>query len=116
MSTTIRILEGVALFLLYVAIISDGLKGLAGSSVRTVRSKPAATPLCESVPLCSGVEFEEAIGRLRGGRTSKIHPLADDRGRPVAFALTQRKPRRRRYGHSASRRRREAYGADSLRR
>jgi hypothetical protein len=33
-------------------------------------------------------EFEEAIGRSRGGRTSKVHALADDRGRPVAFALT----------------------------
>jgi transposase len=33
-------------------------------------------------------EFEEAIGRSRGGRTSKIHALVDDRGRPVAFALT----------------------------
>ena len=33
-------------------------------------------------------EFEEAIGRSRGERTSKIHALADDRGRPVAFALT----------------------------
>ena len=33
-------------------------------------------------------EFAQAIGRSRGGRTSKIHPLADDRGRPVAFALT----------------------------
>jgi transposase len=26
--------------------------------------------------------------RSRGGRTSKIHDLADDRGRPVAVALT----------------------------
>jgi hypothetical protein len=33
-------------------------------------------------------EFAEAIGRSRGGRTSKIHALADDRGRPVAFALS----------------------------
>jgi transposase len=33
-------------------------------------------------------EFAEAMGRSRGGRTSKIHALADDRGRPVAFALT----------------------------
>jgi hypothetical protein len=32
-------------------------------------------------------EFAEAIGRSRGGRTSKIQALADDRGRPVAFAL-----------------------------
>jgi hypothetical protein len=30
----------------------------------------------------------QAIGRSRGGRTSKIHCLADDRGRPIAFALT----------------------------
>ena len=30
----------------------------------------------------------QAVGRSRGGRTSKIHCLADDRGRPVAFALT----------------------------
>jgi transposase len=33
-------------------------------------------------------EESQAIGRSRGGRTSKIHALADDRGRPVAFALT----------------------------
>jgi transposase len=33
-------------------------------------------------------EFEEAIGRPRGERTSTIQALADDRGRPVAFALT----------------------------
>ncbi len=35
-----------------------------------------------------GGEWEQAVGRSRGGRTSKIHCLADDRGRPVAFALT----------------------------
>ncbi|WP_420893900.1 transposase [Sphingomonas sanguinis] len=29
-----------------------------------------------------------AIGRSRGGRTCKIHCLADDCGRPVGFALT----------------------------
>lgn len=33
-------------------------------------------------------EYAEAIGRSRGGRTSKIHALADDQGRPAAFALT----------------------------
>jgi len=32
-------------------------------------------------------EYAEAIGRSRE-RTSKIHALADDSGRPVAFALT----------------------------
>lgn len=30
----------------------------------------------------------QAVGRSRGGRTSKIHCLADDGGRPVAFSLT----------------------------
>jgi transposase len=30
----------------------------------------------------------QAIGRPRGGRTSKIHALADHCGRPIAFALT----------------------------
>src|SRR5271163_3600370 len=33
-------------------------------------------------------EYAASVGRSRGGRTSKIHCLADDRGRPVAFALT----------------------------
>ncbi|MCG7363932.1 IS5 family transposase [Roseomonas sp. ACRSG] len=33
-------------------------------------------------------EWTQAVGRSRGGRTSKIHCLADDHGRPVAFALT----------------------------
>jgi transposase len=35
-----------------------------------------------------GGEWDQAIGRSRSGRTSKIHCLADDRGRPVTFALT----------------------------
>ncbi|MDC8446885.1 MAG: IS5 family transposase [Nitrospira sp.] len=30
----------------------------------------------------------EAIGRSRGGRTTKIHAAADDNGRPIAFLLT----------------------------
>ena len=46
---------------------------------------------CEGAPLGSRRkrgEWAQAVGRWRGGRTSKIHCLADDRGRPVAFALT----------------------------
>jgi transposase len=35
-----------------------------------------------------GGEWSQAVGRSRGGRTSKVHCLADHRGRPVAFALT----------------------------
>jgi phosphate:Na+ symporter len=45
MSTTISILGGVGLFLLGMTILTEGLKGLAGSSLRTVLSKAAATPL-----------------------------------------------------------------------
>ena len=33
-------------------------------------------------------EWTQAVGRSRGGRTSKIHCLADHLGRPIAFALT----------------------------
>jgi transposase len=32
--------------------------------------------------------LDQAIGRSRGGRTSKVHCLADARGRPIAFCLT----------------------------
>lgn len=45
----------------------------------------------QSTPLGGGLkkgDFEEAIGRSRGGRTCKIHCLADDRGRPIAITLT----------------------------
>jgi transposase len=33
-------------------------------------------------------DWEQAVGRSRGGRTSKIHGLADACGRPVALGLT----------------------------
>jgi phosphate:Na+ symporter len=45
MSTTISILGGVGLFLLGMTVMTEGLKSLAGSSLRTVLSKAAATPL-----------------------------------------------------------------------
>jgi len=45
MSATISTLGGVGLFLLGMALMTDGLKGLAGSSLRTVLGKAAATPL-----------------------------------------------------------------------
>ena len=35
-----------------------------------------------------GGEWTQGVGRLTGGRTSKVHLLADDRGRSVALALT----------------------------
>lgn len=45
MSTVISILGGVGLFLLGMSIMTEGLKGLAGSSLRTVLGRVAATPL-----------------------------------------------------------------------
>ena len=32
--------------------------------------------------------FDHAIGRSRGGQTTKIHALTDDIGRPLAFLIT----------------------------
>src|SRR5215471_1409840 len=45
MSTTISILGGVGLFLLGMTVMTTGLRGLAGSELRAVLSKAAATPL-----------------------------------------------------------------------
>ena len=45
MSTTISVLGGIGLFLLGMTVMTEGLKSLAGSSLRTVLSKAAATPL-----------------------------------------------------------------------
>jgi phosphate:Na+ symporter len=41
MSTTISILGGVGLFLLGMTVMTDGLKALAGSALRTVLAKAA---------------------------------------------------------------------------
>src|SRR5215468_1692019 len=45
MSTAIAIIGGVGLFLLGMSIMTDGLKMLAGSALRIVLGKAAATPL-----------------------------------------------------------------------
>src|SRR5499426_4704220 len=45
MSTTISILGGVGLFLLGMTVMTTGLRGLAGSGLRTALSKAAETPL-----------------------------------------------------------------------
>src|SRR5262245_41365411 len=45
MSTTISVLGGAGLFLLGMTVMTTGLKSLAGSALRTVLSKAAATPL-----------------------------------------------------------------------
>lgn len=46
-------------------------------------SKPIARPKAQR-----GGAWSQAIGTSPGGRTSKIHVLADDRGRLIAFILT----------------------------
>ena len=46
---------------------------------------------CKGAPLCVGRkrgEKSQAIGRSRGGRTTKIHALTDAQCRPIAFLLT----------------------------
>ncbi len=45
MSTAISVLGGVGLFLLGMTVMTDGLKALAGSALRTVLGRAAATPL-----------------------------------------------------------------------
>jgi phosphate:Na+ symporter len=45
MSTAISVLGGVGLFLLGMTVMTGGLKALAGSALRTVLNKAAATPL-----------------------------------------------------------------------
>jgi phosphate:Na+ symporter len=45
MSTAISIVGGVGLFLLGMSVMTDGLKAMAGSALRTVLGKAAATPL-----------------------------------------------------------------------
>jgi len=45
MSTTITVLGGVGLFMLGMTVMTEGLKAMAGSALRGVLSKAAATPL-----------------------------------------------------------------------
>src|SRR5262245_19007375 len=56
MSTTIWIIGGVGLFLLGMTVMTAGLKGLAGSGLRTARSKASETPLLGSF-LCGVATF-----------------------------------------------------------
>ena len=49
MSTAISVLGGVGLFLIGMTVMTEGLKALAGSGLRTVLGKAAATPLRGSI-------------------------------------------------------------------
>jgi phosphate:Na+ symporter len=45
LETTIAVAGGIGFFLLCMAVMTDGLKALAGSALRTVLAKAAATSL-----------------------------------------------------------------------
>ena len=56
-----------------------------------VRIDVGGHDLHQSPPLGGGRKrgaFNNAIGRSRGGQTTKIHALTDDIGRPLAFIVT----------------------------
>ena len=63
----------------------------AGPSWRAALSGADRLHRCEGPPLRrrgQGGEHSQAIGRSRGGRTTKIHALTDRFCRPLAFLLT----------------------------
>jgi transposase len=58
---------------------------------RHIRIGVGRLELSQSSPLRGGRKrgaFNNAIGRSRGGQTTKIHALTDDIGRPLAFLIT----------------------------
>ena len=58
---------------------------------RHVRLDVGGFQLHQSPPLCGRRKrgaFNNAIGRSRGGQTTKIHALTDDIGSPLAFLVT----------------------------
>jgi len=77
LSTTISILGGVGLFLLGMTVMTDGLKGLAGSALRNVLERAAATPLRGA---WWGAVLREGRGRSSrlplGGRRAPVSRLS----------------------------------------
>jgi hypothetical protein len=67
-STAISVLGGVGLFLLGMTVMTAGLKALAGSALRTVLSKAAATPLRGSF---------WGVGRIKSVLAIGSEPLHD---------------------------------------
>ena len=73
-----------------------GVRRHAGNPGRTCRSRVSGGHGRQhrhpSTSLCSrhkkGTQSTEALGRSRGGFTSKIHARCDARGRPLGFTLT----------------------------
>lgn len=69
----------------------EGCSSSSPPAAGFLRSSPSTPPTSRSTARRGDPKKGDAIqavGRSRGGRTSKIHALADDLGRPVAFTLT----------------------------
>ncbi len=82
----------------------DWVVGVDSTMVRA--HQHAAGPAKRGVPV--GEPHDHALGRSRGGLTTKIHPAADGRCRPLAFVLTPGRagalpPSRRAYSSRAIR-------------
>jgi len=66
------------------------LRGARGGR-RPARRGVAGCHLCQGTPQCFRCqrgEHAQAIGRSRGGRTTKIHAAANQVGKPIAFLLS----------------------------
>lgn len=82
----------------------DWVVGVDSTMVRA--HQHAAGPVKRGVPV--GEPHDHALGRSGGGLTTKIHPAADGRCRPLAFVLTPGRagalpPSRRAYSSRAIR-------------
>ena len=67
-----------AIFDTLVAIVPDDTRSIDSTSIKVQRSAAGG----------KGGVREQAIGRSRGGRTTKIHGIADSQGRLFRFSLT----------------------------
>jgi transposase len=70
---------------------------VGGRVLRAERIERGRLVGCDGLDPCQGAPlggrrkrgaFAHAIGRSRGGRTTKVHAITDQHGRPVAFAIT----------------------------
>src|SRR5215210_130519 len=68
------------------AYLREGLSSRRSAAGDHDRQQPCQSPSLRIG--CKRGEWQQAVGISRGGRTTKIHCLADGCGKPVAFALT----------------------------
>ena len=81
MSTAISVLGGVGLFLLGMTVMTEGLKGLAGSTLRKV----LGTPIGAAAKRTVHADASARVSRRRSGpRRYRSAPHANSGGRPAA--------------------------------